>query len=45
LVTALEVHHTPLSQVASDHLPLKATIDIPAALDALGIREPAMQRG
>jgi endonuclease/exonuclease/phosphatase family metal-dependent hydrolase len=45
LVTALEVHHTPLSQIASDHLPLKATIDIPAALDALGVRQPEMQQG
>lgn len=32
LVTATEVHHSTLAQVASDHLPLKATIDIPAAL-------------
>lgn len=32
LVTAMEVHDTELAQVASDHLPLKATIDIPAAL-------------
>jgi len=32
LVTAMEVHDSPLAQVASDHLPLKATIDIPAAL-------------
>jgi endonuclease/exonuclease/phosphatase family metal-dependent hydrolase len=32
LVTAMEVHASKLAQVASDHLPLKATIDIPAAL-------------
>jgi len=32
LVTAMAVHHSKLAQVASDHLPLKATIDIAAAL-------------
>ena len=32
LVTGLAVHDTPLAQVASDHLPLKARIDIPKAL-------------
>jgi endonuclease/exonuclease/phosphatase family metal-dependent hydrolase len=32
LVTAMEVHDSQLAQVASDHLPLKATIDIPAAM-------------
>ncbi|MEW9805543.1 endonuclease/exonuclease/phosphatase family protein [Mesorhizobium sp. ZMM04-5] len=32
LVTAMEVHDSTLARVASDHLPLKATIDIPAAL-------------
>jgi endonuclease/exonuclease/phosphatase family metal-dependent hydrolase len=32
LVTAMEVHDSALAQIASDHLPLKATIDIPAAL-------------
>lgn len=32
LVTGLGVHDSPLAQVASDHLPLKARIDIPAAL-------------
>jgi len=31
LVTAMEVHDSDLARVASDHLPLKATIDIPAA--------------
>ena len=35
LVTAMEVHDSPLAKVASDHLPLKATIDIPAALRQL----------
>ena len=28
----MEVHDSELAQVASDHLPLKATIDIPSAL-------------
>lgn len=32
LVTALEVHETPLSKVASDHLPLKAQVRISNAL-------------
>ncbi len=32
LVTAMEVHDSALARVASDHLPLRATIDIPAAL-------------
>lgn len=31
LVTAMEVHDSELARVASDHLPLKATIDIRAA--------------
>jgi endonuclease/exonuclease/phosphatase family metal-dependent hydrolase len=44
LVTGLEAHHTPLSEVASDHLPLKATIDIPAALEAMGARQPELLR-
>ncbi len=35
LVTKLEVHNSPLARVASDHLPLKARIDIPAALGAM----------
>lgn len=35
LVTKLEVHNSALARVASDHLPLKARIDIPAALDEL----------
>ena len=35
LVTKLEVHKSPLARVASDHLPLKARIDIPAALGEL----------
>lgn len=32
LVTAMEVHDSDYARVASDHLPLKATIDISAAL-------------
>ncbi len=32
LVTAMQVHDSALAKVASDHLPLKATIDIAAAL-------------
>lgn len=32
LVTAMEVHDSALARVASDHLPLRATIDIPAAV-------------
>jgi endonuclease/exonuclease/phosphatase family metal-dependent hydrolase len=35
LVTKLEVHNSPLARVASDHLPMKARIDIPAALNEL----------
>jgi endonuclease/exonuclease/phosphatase family metal-dependent hydrolase len=41
LVTALEVHDTPLAQVASDHLPLKARIDIPAALEQMSMQAAA----
>ena len=36
LVTAMKVHDSALAKVASDHLPLKATIDIPAALKEIG---------
>lgn len=35
LIAGLEVHDSPLAQVASDHLPLKARIDIGAALDKM----------
>lgn len=31
LITAFEVHDTPLSRTASDHLPVKAVIDVAAA--------------
>ncbi|OQP85740.1 EEP domain-containing protein [Rhizobium rhizosphaerae] len=37
LVTHVEAHHSPLSRIASDHLPLKAHIDLAAALHSLGI--------
>lgn len=32
LVTAVEVHNTPLARLASDHLPIKAFIDMKAAI-------------
>jgi endonuclease/exonuclease/phosphatase family metal-dependent hydrolase len=32
LVTSVSVHDTPLARVASDHLPVKASIDLKAAL-------------
>jgi endonuclease/exonuclease/phosphatase family metal-dependent hydrolase len=32
LVTAIEVHDTPLARVASDHLPIKAHIDLKSAM-------------
>jgi endonuclease/exonuclease/phosphatase family metal-dependent hydrolase len=35
LVSKLEVHNSALARVASDHLPIKARIDIPAALSEL----------
>ena len=37
LVTHVEAHQSPLSRVASDHLPLKAHIDLGAALHSLGM--------
>lgn len=42
LVTMLEVHNTPLARIASDHLPIKAHIDLEAAL--LSTREPLTDR-
>ena len=36
LVTAVEVHNTPLARMASDHLPVKAYIDLKAALGENG---------
>jgi len=36
LVTAVEVHNTQLARVASDHLPIKAYIDLKAALAGEG---------
>ncbi len=35
LVRALEAHDSPLARIASDHLPLKAKLDLAAALEAL----------
>ena len=31
IVRGLEVHDTPLARIASDHLPLKARVELPAA--------------
>ena len=46
LVTAMAVHDSKLAQVASDHLPLKATIDIAAALKEMrGQDEVSADRG
>jgi endonuclease/exonuclease/phosphatase family metal-dependent hydrolase len=39
LVRKIEVHDTPLSRLASDHLPLRAHVDLPAGLNALQLRE------
>ncbi len=42
LVTAIEVHDTPLARVASDHLPIKAHIDLKAALaETVAIKDRA----
>jgi len=38
VVEAVEAHDTPLARVASDHLPLKAWINLSAA--AAAVREP-----
>ncbi|MGU3401257.1 endonuclease/exonuclease/phosphatase family protein [Brucellaceae bacterium D45D] len=35
LVTAVEVHNTPLARIASDHLPLKAHLDLKSATELL----------
>ncbi|MGU3575925.1 endonuclease/exonuclease/phosphatase family protein [Brucellaceae bacterium C25G] len=35
LITNIEVHDSPLARVASDHLPIKAHIDLQAALEEL----------
>ncbi|WP_234794601.1 endonuclease/exonuclease/phosphatase family protein [Xaviernesmea oryzae] len=37
LVTHVEAHQSPLARIASDHLPLKARIDLGAALQSLGL--------
>ena len=36
LVTSVEVHDSPLARVASDHLPIKAHIDLKAVWDRSG---------
>jgi endonuclease/exonuclease/phosphatase family metal-dependent hydrolase len=36
LVSAIEVHDTPLARVASDHLPIKAYVDLKSALAETG---------
>ena len=35
LVTSVEVHNTPLARMASDHLPIKAHLDLKTAIDLL----------
>lgn len=39
LVTRIEAHDTPLARIASDHLPIKATIDLAAVGDEAGERQ------
>jgi endonuclease/exonuclease/phosphatase family metal-dependent hydrolase len=41
LVSAIEVHDTPLARVASDHLPIKAHIALKDALPALAVTDRA----
>jgi hypothetical protein len=33
LVTSVEVHNTPLARMASDHLPIKAHLDLKTAIE------------
>lgn len=42
LVTSVEVHNTPLARMASDHLPLKAHLDIKSAARLLEEFNPAL---
>ena len=35
LVTSVEVHNTPLARLASDHLPIKAHLDLKSATNLL----------
>ncbi len=35
LITSVEVHNTPLARLASDHLPIKAHLDLKTAMQLL----------
>nr|WP_275791071.1 endonuclease/exonuclease/phosphatase family protein [Rhizobium gei] len=43
LVTGVEVHNTPLARIASDHLPIRAYIDLKSAMDSLAAAAPATE--
>ena len=44
LVTSVEVHDTPLARIASDHLPIKAHIDLKIVWErSLGLTDRASQ--
>lgn len=46
LIQDIEVHDTPLARIASDHLPIKARIDLQAAsIQAASIQDPAVDDG
>ena len=42
LVSAIEVHNTPLARMASDHLPIKAHVDLQSALRSLENFSPSL---
>ncbi|MGW6780493.1 endonuclease/exonuclease/phosphatase family protein [Brucella pseudogrignonensis] len=42
LVTAVEVHNTPLARMASDHLPIKAHLDLKTAAQVLEEFNPSL---
>lgn len=42
LVTAVEVHNTPLARIASDHLPIKAHLDLKTAAQLLEEFNPSL---
>ncbi|MFQ0815926.1 diguanylate cyclase [Brucella anthropi] len=42
LVTSVEVHNTPLARLASDHLPIKAHLDLRTAMELLESHNPEM---
>jgi endonuclease/exonuclease/phosphatase family metal-dependent hydrolase len=42
LVTAVEVHNTPLARMASDHLPIKAHLDLKTAAQLLEEFNPSL---